>query len=205
MPLAFPSESHGEIAFGFFNVDGDMLLLERTFFFAGDFCRAVTDLASAGGDFETVFPGWVIDRREDVGDLMGAIHGIRHTGFLGDVYRRYPFPERPEDFRQKTTGHETRDVFCSLIEPWARAAKVRLVASAKAREVKLAEVRFGHGSFGELVRYVLRGGWPRWENDEAPEEVRRMGAAVAAGEHWAVRGIETGRRRCAAPRDESSD
>lgn len=33
MPLSFESRSHGPVAFGFFNIESDMLLLERTFFF----------------------------------------------------------------------------------------------------------------------------------------------------------------------------
>ncbi len=32
MPLSFESRSHGPVAFGFFNIESDMLLLERTFF-----------------------------------------------------------------------------------------------------------------------------------------------------------------------------
>ena len=34
MPLSFESQSHGQVAFGFFNIASDMLLLERYFFFA---------------------------------------------------------------------------------------------------------------------------------------------------------------------------
>jgi hypothetical protein len=34
MPLAFESLSHGTIAFGFFNIESDMLLLDRYFLFA---------------------------------------------------------------------------------------------------------------------------------------------------------------------------
>jgi hypothetical protein len=34
MPLSFESRSHGPVAFGFFNIESDMLLLERTFFSA---------------------------------------------------------------------------------------------------------------------------------------------------------------------------
>ena len=45
MPLAFESLSHGTIAFGFFNIDSDMLLLEKYFLFATDFCRQILDLA----------------------------------------------------------------------------------------------------------------------------------------------------------------
>ena len=110
MPLAFESESHGEIAFGFFNIDGDMLLLERTFFWAEEFCRAVSGLADAGTGtaLEARIPAWVIDRAEDVGDLMGAIHGVRYTGYLGAVYRRWPFPHAPGAFRQRLDGAANR-------------------------------------------------------------------------------------------------
>ena len=34
MPLAFESLSHGTIAFGFFNIESDMLILDRYFLFA---------------------------------------------------------------------------------------------------------------------------------------------------------------------------
>ncbi|MBC8441147.1 MAG: hypothetical protein H8D87_15855 [Deltaproteobacteria bacterium] len=37
MPLSFTSKSHGNIAFGFFNIESDMLLLEKYFFFADGF------------------------------------------------------------------------------------------------------------------------------------------------------------------------
>jgi len=180
MPLAFDSASHGEIAFGFFNIDGDMLLLERSFFFADRFCSAVSHLAAADPDaaFETSIPAWFIDRAEDVGDLMGAIHGIRHTGFIGDVYRRYPFPSRPEDFRQKTRGFATRDEFRALIAPRAREGALRLAALPDTQEVLLGEFRFRREVFHELIGYVWRGGWPRWENDERPDYVEAMRAAV---------------------------
>ncbi len=49
MPLAFQSLSHGQIAFGFFNIETDMLLLDIHFFFADDFCRAVRELAEVSG------------------------------------------------------------------------------------------------------------------------------------------------------------
>ena len=192
MPLSFPSMSHGEIAFGFFNIDGDMLLLERTFFFADEFCRAVSDLAAADPDetFETPIPAFRIDRAEDVGDLMGAIHGVRHTGFLGDVYRRYPFPERPEDFRQHTRGFETRDEFRALIAPWAVEGDVLLLARPEVQEVTIADVRFRPEAFHELIRYVWRGGWPRWEEAGPPEYVEAMRRAVVEGDHWASGGVD---------------
>ncbi|MCA1793126.1 MAG: hypothetical protein LC660_04495 [Desulfobacteraceae bacterium] len=45
MPLSFDSASHGPAAFGFFNIESDMLLLERFFFFCDDFCTWITSLA----------------------------------------------------------------------------------------------------------------------------------------------------------------
>jgi len=40
MPLTFESLSHGTIAFGFFNIESDMLLCDRYFLFADDLCLA---------------------------------------------------------------------------------------------------------------------------------------------------------------------
>ncbi len=45
MPLEFQSLSHGPIAFGFFNIESDMLLLEHYFFFASEFCKYISDLS----------------------------------------------------------------------------------------------------------------------------------------------------------------
>jgi len=38
--LAFKSLSHGTVAFGFFNIESDLLLLDRRFFFAADFATS---------------------------------------------------------------------------------------------------------------------------------------------------------------------
>ncbi|MCU0723638.1 MAG: hypothetical protein MUC63_08490, partial [Planctomycetes bacterium] len=62
MPLAFESLSHGEIAFGFFQIESDMLLLEELFFFADRFCAAVVELtrAPAKATAEARIEGWRI-------------------------------------------------------------------------------------------------------------------------------------------------
>ena len=55
MPHAFESLSHGKIAFGFFNIETDMILLEHYFLFAEDFCRYLSEAAEKGKDsFKTV-------------------------------------------------------------------------------------------------------------------------------------------------------
>jgi len=55
MPLVFESLSHGKIAFGFFNIKTDMILLEHYFLFARGFCRSLPEAAEKGKDsFKTV-------------------------------------------------------------------------------------------------------------------------------------------------------
>ncbi len=45
MPLLFQSLSHGEIPFGFFNIETDMILLNNYFIFASDMADNVIRLA----------------------------------------------------------------------------------------------------------------------------------------------------------------
>jgi hypothetical protein len=77
MPLAFESLSHGAIAFGFFNIESDMLLLEHYFFFATDFCEHIRAMAAmeGGAILERTIPVIHIPSREDIGDLMGPSMG----------------------------------------------------------------------------------------------------------------------------------
>jgi hypothetical protein len=87
MPLAVESLSHGTIAFGFFNIESDMLLLNRYFIFAEDFCSNAGKIAKNGGDqpYNACWPIQFIGAVEDIGDLTGAIHGVRFSGFIGET------------------------------------------------------------------------------------------------------------------------
>lgn len=177
MPLAFESLDHGTLAFGFFNIDTDMLLLEHDFFFAPEFCDRVSEIAagSAGTDAWEVhhIPG-----AEDIGDLMGAIHKIRHTGFIGAVYRRFPFPEKPEDFRQKPDGFRNRAEVEGLIEKFSRPLRIPFVVDAAGGGVQIGAFRFSREVFHELIRYVWRGGYPKWKHGKRPDAVLAMATAV---------------------------
>ena len=44
---------------------------------------------------------------------------------LGDVYRRFPFPPKPEDFKQMPEGDRTRAELRSLIEPYGEPGEIR--------------------------------------------------------------------------------
>ena len=162
MPLAFDSISHGSIAFGFFNIDSDMLLLEHYFFFATEFCQYISEIPQRGGGdfFETSWQVYWIQDPQDIGDLIGAIHGIHFRGFMGELYRKFPFPKNPEDFKQKPEGVKTQAVVKNLIAKYAKQVEIPFVLEKGAREVGIGEYRFSKRSFHELIKYVWRGGYP---------------------------------------------
>jgi len=172
MPLAFESNSHGTIAFGFFQIESHMLLLDRLFFFADDFCDAVGALA--GGRSPVELDGWRIDSREGIGDLHGAIAGRVHTGFIGQTYLRWPFPARPEDFHQNPDCHATRDEVAAMIAPFGRPRRIRLRGSAGSDPIRIDDYVFATQQFADLLAYVDRGGYPRWRAERRPDYVVRM-------------------------------
>lgn len=185
MPLSHPSRSHGDIAFGFYNIDTDGLLLNDHFFFCSDFCRAAIAMAKAkaktapGARARQSFPGFVFARAEDIGDLNGAIGGTRLSGFLGDIYRRWPFPPDPDGFRQKLRGADNREVVEAALETWAQAQEMSL-ARGSGGDFSIGPYEFSDGQFRGLLRYVRRGGYPTWEHFETgqcPAIVAEMAAA----------------------------
>ena len=130
MPLAFESLSHGSIAFGFFNIESDMLLLDQYFFFADDFCRNIEKIAEFPSNqaCEDVWQIYHIADSQQIGDLHGAIHGMRYTGFIGEVYRRFPFPAKEEDFKQKADGFRNRSVVEEIIQEFAQSIEIRIIS-----------------------------------------------------------------------------
>jgi len=182
MPLAFSSLSHGRIAFGFFNIQSDMLLCDRLFFFASRFCQAVEALAyeaSLGAKVcETDIDGWHIALPEHVGDLHGAIAGTDLGGFLGAVYQRYPFPKRTEDFKQSPEGSSSQAVVETMISPLGQATRVSLRSDPVRGVVALGPYTFSATGFAALLGYVEQGGYPRYRDERQPAYVRTMMAAV---------------------------
>lgn len=183
MPLAFDTLSHGQIAFGFFNIESDMLLLEHYFFFADDFCNYINAAAAVEAE-AACNRNWVvfdIADRTAIGDLMGAIHGVRYTGFIGEVYRRFPFPSAPEAFRQNPEGGLTRSVMKEIVLKYGREVTVTFSADGLGEMASVGEYRFNRQNFQALLRYVWQGGYPRWRNDEPPEYVMEMKRRAEAG------------------------
>ncbi len=170
MPLSFPSLSHGTVAFGFFNIDVDMLLLDRLFFFAHGFCAAVETLGRTGS---ASIRGWRIEAPQDVGNLHGAIAGADLSGFIGATYERWPFPEAPEDFKQDPGGHVNRDAARAMIAGFGVEESIGLERGAHGR-VTIGRYAFDRAGFAALIAYVDRGGYPRWRDEVRPRYVLDM-------------------------------
>jgi hypothetical protein len=175
MPLEFESLSHGKIAFGFFNIETDMILLNQHFLFAEDFCHHISKAARANEKvFKTSWEVYSFQNREDIGNLMGAIHGIDHSGFVGEVYKLYPFPRRQEDFKQNPEGFQTRSVMESLVQSYTKNTTILFAIDQNANRVEIGEYLFDKLSFHELIRYIWMGGFPRWKEDTRPDYVFSM-------------------------------
>jgi len=191
MPLEFQSLSHGPIAFGFFNIESDMLLLEHYFFFASEFCKYISDLSERKEDDSkgNLWRVYYIERPSDIGNLMGAIHGVIFQGFIGEVYKLFPFPSRPEGFKQKPDGAKNRQTVENLIQHFARAIDIAVVTNEDRNKVSIGDYSFTPDSFQELIKYVWRGGYPRWQNEVRPDYVLAMKQAIEASNESLFDGI----------------
>lgn len=192
MPLAFESLSHGTIAFGFFNIESDMLLLEKVFLFGSDFCDHISAMAeeSDKNEYQSKWTVYVIEDRAKIGDLMGAIHGIRFTGFIGELYQRYPFPPMPEDFKQKTNGYLNQAIVRDMICVYAHQLQLPIVATLPTKEIAIGEYIFSHKTFQELIKYVWRGGYPGWQAETRPDYVEAMKAKIDKQPDGLFKGIQ---------------
>ncbi|MGW8302280.1 MAG: hypothetical protein ACWGNO_09430 [Desulfobacterales bacterium] len=176
MPLAFESMNHGTIAFGFFNIDSDMLLLDQHFLFGSEFCLHIGEMAQNvdKDQFKSKWSVYTIEDSGQIGDLMGAIHGIRYTGFIGELYRRYPFPQEPADFKQKPEGYRTQAVVRKMVNGYARLDLLSVEANHLKLEVDIGAYKFNRKTFQKLITYVWQGGYPRWRDGIRPDYVLDM-------------------------------
>jgi hypothetical protein len=191
VPLAFETLSRGTVAFGFFNIDTDLLLLQQYFLFADDFCKHLVRMAEEQGQepFEAAWQVYSIDDPEKVGDLMAAIHGIRYTGFIGEVYKRFPFPKRETEFKQKPEGFQHRTWVITLLERWAVSETVPVTVDKDKATVSIGEYLFTKKVFHQLVEYVWVGGYPRWKDGIRPDYVMEMKRSLEKSSAGFMRGL----------------
>jgi hypothetical protein len=176
MPLEFESISHGKIAFGFFNIETDMILLEHYFLFANDFCDYISKIPETPLKkiYESSWDIYFIENNFDMGNLMGAIYGIDLRGFIGEVYKLFPFPKHQEDFKQKPEGFKNRVLIENLIQKYAKRINIPFVIHQKDDKIGIGEYLFHRTSFQNLIKYIGSGGFPRWKGGIRPDYVLKM-------------------------------
>ncbi|MBW2039449.1 MAG: hypothetical protein JRI46_07635 [Deltaproteobacteria bacterium] len=176
MPLAFETLNRGTIAFGFFNIDVDMILLNHYFLFADTFCKLVSNFVQTqiADDYHTQFDAYVIEEADAIGDLMGAIHGVNYQGFIGDVYRRFPFPIKPEEFKQRPDGHKNQPIVEAMIQAYATKKVLPFLFESRSSRITIGDYQFSREGFGQLIGYIWNGGAPGWMNNEKPSYVTAM-------------------------------
>jgi len=189
MPLEFESISHGKIAFGFFNIETDMILLNQYFLFAENFCHYIVQASEEKEkNDETLWEIYRIEQ-ENIGNLMGAIDGVDHRGFIGEVYKLFPFPEHREDFKQKTEGFKNRPFIEKIIQKYAKKTSIPFVINLKEDRIAIGEYVFNRGSFHELIRYVWAGGFPRWKDRVRPDDVLAMKEKIDQSKNFLFQGL----------------
>jgi len=191
MPLEFDTLNHGKIAFGFFNIETDMILLEHHFFFAQEFCRHISESAQVPSNeaYESSFDSYLIENHRDIGNLMGAIHGVDFKGFIGEVYKLFPFPEEREKFKQNPEGFKTRIRVEKLIQEYGQKATIQLLIPATGNQIDIGDYLFNRNSFQGLIKYVWMGGFPRWKDGIGPDYVLEMKQAIEQSKRRVFNGL----------------
>jgi len=190
MPLQFKSISHGPIAFGFFNIETDMILLNQYFFFANDFCHHI--IQSSENDKEIYEAPWEvypIEKGAEIGNLMGAIHGIDHRGFIGEVYMSFPFPAKREAFKQNPEGFKNRTIIEKMIQKYAKRTKISFFVDQKNDRISIGQYVFSKTAFQELIKYIWVGGFPRWKDEIRPVYVIAMKKKIEQSNHALFTGL----------------
>lgn len=191
MPLAFQSINKGVIPFGFFNIETDLLIMDQYFFFADDFCRELLNIPfnMEQGAKCTTWEVYHIEDKVDIGDFMGAMLGIQHVGFMGELYKIYPFPEREEDFKQHYKGYLKRKDVEPIISKWSIKKKITVQADKGNEQIRIGDYLFNRQVFHELLQYVWRGGYPRWKGEIRPEYVTEMKTKLLQSKHPVFSGL----------------
>lgn len=190
MPLLFKSLNHGEIPFGFFNIETDMILLNNYFFFASDFAGYIVEMAGKKSNepSDMTWDTYILEEK-DIGNLMAAISGIYFSGFIGEVYGHFPFPHEPEKFTQNPEGYKTRELIDGIIKRYNPLTKIQVIVSLSSREIKIGEYVFSRAGFHELLAYLWAGGYPRWKDGIRPDYILKMKEGVIRSAYHLFEGI----------------
>lgn len=178
MPLLFQSLSHGEIPFGFFNIETDMILLNNYFFFASDMAENVIKLAENKEESqEQTWPIYILGEGQ-IGNLMGAISGVVFQGFIGEVYTHFPFPHEPERFKQNPEGYKTRGLIEEIVSRYTGLTTITVTVHTQEQRLYIGDYHFNKPGFHALLGYLWAGGYPKWKDGVKPSYILKMREAI---------------------------
>ena len=178
MPLLFQSLSHGEIPFGFFNIETDMILLQNYFFFASDMAENVIKLAENKEESqEQTWPIYILGEGQ-IGNLMGAISGVVFQGFIGEVYTHFPFPHEPERFKQNPEGYKTRGLIEKIVSRYTGLTTITVTVHTQEHRLYIGDYHFNKPGFHALLGYLWAGGYPKWKDGVKPSYILKMREAI---------------------------
>jgi len=178
MPLLFQSLSHGEIPFGFFNIETDMILLQNYFFFASDMAENVIKLAENKEESqEQTWPIYILGEGQ-IGNLMGAISGVVFQGFIGEVYTHFPFPHEPESFKQNPEGYKTRGLVEEIVSRYTGLTTITVTVHTQEQRLYIGDYHFNKPGFHALLGYLWTGGYPKWKDGVKPSYILKMREAI---------------------------
>lgn len=174
MPLMFKSLNHGEIPFGFFNIETDMVLLDNYFFFASDMAKSVVEMATE--ESGTVSQEWNVYVLEEaqIGNLMGAISGVDLRGFIGEVYGHFPFPCDPGELKQNPEGYTRRELVEEIVRRYTSPSRITAAIEPDAKTIRVGRYLFDGKGFHRLLNYLWTGGYPKWKSDIRPAYIVEM-------------------------------
>jgi hypothetical protein len=176
--------SHGEIPFGFFNIETDMILLQNYFFFASDMAENVIKLAESRMESpqEQTWSVYILEEGQ-IGNLMGAISGVVFVGFIGEVYTHFPFPHEPEKFKQNPEGHKTRGLIEEIVHRYTNLSTITTVVDNAEQSLKIGKYQFNKHGFHALLGYLWEGGYPKWKGGIRPPYIVKMKEAIQRSSH----------------------
>jgi hypothetical protein len=99
---------------------------------------------------------------------------VHFSGFIGELYRHYPFPRQPDKFKQNPEGDRSRAQVRGIISRYARQIEIQAAVDPEQMQTAIGSYHFKRTQFQELLKYVWRGGYPRWKDGNRPGYVLEM-------------------------------
>ena len=104
-----------------------------------DFCHYIIQATENDNEvYKASWEGYRIEEK-DIGNLMGAIYGVDFRGFIGEVYKLFPFPKKREEFKQKPEGFKNRVIIEELIQKYGKRVSIPFVINQKDDKVSIGE------------------------------------------------------------------